>query len=275
MRSKEIGSELLSALTYFVLALLTLNARADQALDSQCDERWSKLSAAAGSNYNQLLSFWTEEAARCRESQRYLARLALIDFFLDRPADGKVLLSELSAAQLQAEPLNKLALLLIDGSMMKADPTHGESAFASLEARTREYVKENPNDLVGASLLGDLLSEMGQYDSAIDIYVRVLNSMKPSPKGAGILRNLTITYSEAGRYQEAYDAASMALAQKHELVDDLYFVCAIARAQAAIGKIDGAKNSLTLLATKHPDVRADSVFRSAVQFVTERASATP
>lgn len=245
--------------------------------DDSCDDQWRDLSATytqqSPANYQGMLSSWKSLETECAGSARYRARLALIYYFLDQPKAGKGALARIGEAEGQREPLVQLVGILTDVALLRESGQANEAGLKEIEQRVHAYVESNPTDVAGVSLLADVWSELGRHDAAIALYEQVLRSTGPSPRVAGVMRNLTITYAEAGQFQDAYELAGHAVAANREFLGDLYFVSAVARSQAAIGKIDDAKNTLTLLSLKKPEVKNDPTFREAVAFVIEKSKA--
>lgn len=242
--------------------------------DASCDKHWEELSTryvveAAPSDYASLLSAWKALHHECEASPRYKARLGLIYFYLDRPREMKKAIA--SIRRPQNEPLVQLVDILADAAFLRGSAP-SEADLLRLEQRLLAFAEANPRDPAGLTLLADVIGELGRYDIAIELYQKVLSGTERSVRTAGVMRNLTVTYADAGRYQEAYDLAGEALALKRsDLTADLYFMCAVARSQAAIGKIEGAQDTLTLLAVKKPEVKSHAHFKAAVAWVIQEA----
>lgn len=246
-----------------------------KANDAACDTKWEELSEQyvrqkTPADYPGLLAVWKKQN-QCADSERYKARLALTYFFLHQLKEAQAALSSVKGAP-PHDPLVELVQIFVD---ITAPPPPGSSNehFKQIEQRLRTYVNNNPKDIAGIGLLGDVLSQNGRYDSAIELYRLALKGTGMVPRAAGLARNLTITLTDAERYQEAYDIGGSALALDQNLTSDLYFICAVGRTLASLGKIEDAKNSLTLLAAKRPEVQQNPAFQAAVAFVKEKIAA--
>jgi len=266
----------LSLASVLMVCLAQAIAIAGESVGASCDRRWEELSTryvakTAPSDYAGLLSAWKRLDRECKESPRYWARLGLIYFYLDQPRETKKAIASVRGRE--AEPLIQLVDILADIALLRNDGSaRSKAELERLEYRLLDFAENNPRDPVGLSLLADVIGGLGRYDSAILLYQKVLEGIGKSARTSGVMRNLTIAYADAGRYQEAYDLAGEALQLKRsDLTADMYFMCAVARSQASLGKIDGAQNTLTLLALKRPEVESDPHFKSAVAFVIEHA----
>lgn len=235
---------------------------------ASCDQEWQKLSeqyvTKAPADYAGMLSAWKALGKSC-EGQTYRARLGLIYFYLDRPQDAQTAIAELSPDS--REPVVQLVQILIDAAFLREKRTPSETELKSMEQRLIRFSDAHPTDVVGMSLLADIVGELGRHEIAISLYERALSSLQPTPAAAGVMRNLTISYSEVGRHQEAFDMAGQAVAFNKGYMEDLYFMCALATSQTALGHIDGAQDTLTLLAVKKPGVKTSPLFLDTVELV--------
>jgi tetratricopeptide (TPR) repeat protein len=245
-----------------------------------CDSRWDELSrqyvqGGSSADYSALLQAWETLEQACENSPRYRARLSLIYFYLDRPTEAKSALATVSRDEEERESLVQLARILADAMLLRGDPAP-ESELEALEQRLRVYALKNPRDPVGVSLLGDVLSDLGRDEAAIEAYEAVLKSVGTSARSVGVMRNLTVSYENVARHEDAYRLAGEALSfDRAGLTADLYFMCAAAEAQASLGKMKGARDTLTLLAAKKPELREHPHFKAAVDVVKEKMRANP
>ncbi len=259
--------------------LLAQMSMAGEANDP-CDGRWEDVSRRfvqghASADYPGLLQAWKALESTCGNSPRYRARLGLIHFYLDQPKEAKGVLAGISRDEEEREPLVQLVRILADAMLLRG----GEAREADLEAieqRLRDYAGSNPRDPVGVTLLGDVLAELGRHEAAIHAYEAVLNAMGMSARAVGVMRNLTISYEDVERHEDAYQLAGEAMSfDRAGLTADLHFMCAVAKAQASLGKMKGARDTLTLLGNKKPEVREHPAFRSAVEFVKAKMRENP
>jgi hypothetical protein len=79
---------------------------------------------------------------------------------------------------------------------------------------------------------------------------------------------------EVGRYQDAYDSAGSAISLRKGNMDDPYFMCALAKADAGLGRFQDAQTALRLIAAKKPEVKQSPEFLSAVSFVIGKIRAS-
>lgn len=265
-----------------VLLGASLSATQTSALEESdsCETAWEDLSkqyvqGTPSPDYAALLLAWKNLEQACGKSPRYRARLALIYFYLDRPQEAKDAVATLSPEQAEREPLVELTQILADIGLLRGGSAH-EDDLQAVEQRLRVYASKNPRDPVGIALLADVLNELGRYAAAIEAYEAVLKSIGTTARSVGVMRNLTITYEQAARHEDAYTLAGKALQfDRAGLTADLDFMCAAARAQASLGKMQGARDTLTLLANKQPEIREHPDFKAAVDFVKQKMRETP
>jgi tetratricopeptide (TPR) repeat protein len=141
-----------------------------------------------------------------------------------------------------------------------------------LDRRIMRVVEEYPGHPESYALLGAVESELGRHDVAIKLYETALADARGTQKW-GLYRNLTISYAEAGRYQQAYDAAGSTIALRRSVMGDKYFVYAVAKAEAGLGKFADAQTALRVIAAKDPSVKQDPDFRQTIDFVFDRMKA--
>ena len=91
---------------------------------------------------------------------------------------------------------------------------------------------------------------------------------------SGVYVNLTISYSALGRYPEAMQAADAAYRHDKSVTGHPYFAYALARAQAATGKLQQAETVLRVIAAKKPEVRRDPEFKKVIEFVAAAIEAS-
>jgi tetratricopeptide (TPR) repeat protein len=111
---------------------------------------------------------------------------------------------------------------------------------------------------------------LGRHADAVASLSRALKS---SMDLSGVFRNLTISWSALGRYEDAMRAADEAVDLAPDLFTDPSFVYAAARAFAAGGKVDAAVSVLNVIATKRPELRNAPEFWEAAKFVKARKAA--
>jgi tetratricopeptide (TPR) repeat protein len=251
-------------------------AVAQETVSDACQTHWEDFSRryvpSTPGDYEGMLSAWKSVGKECGELPSYHARLGLIYYYLDRPKDAQEAIVSLSASE-QRLPLVQLVQLLIDISVVTDGREPTEAELKTLEEKLIAFSTANPREIVGQSMLADVMGGQGRHDIAIALYENALSSIKPTPRAAGIMRNLTVSYEAVGRFQQAYDLAGKALAYDKGLTTDMDFMCATARSQASIGKIGGAQDTLTILALKKPEVESHPRFKAAIEFVKEKSRA--
>jgi tetratricopeptide (TPR) repeat protein len=240
-----------------------------------CDTHWQELSQQYTKNksppdYEGLLRVWQPLKKECSDSPRYWARLALTYFYLDKTKEAQSAIAAAYHSGARLDPLVELVQIIVDASALRGGAVN-QAELESIERRLFAYAEANPRDGVGLSLVADVLSQLGRHETATAVYEAVLKALGgPSPQLVGLMRNLTISYADVGRYQEAHSLAAKALSFDKSLQSDPYFACAVAEANAGIGKVDKAKQILTWLANDQPEIRENPVFLRSVEFVKQK-----
>lgn len=239
-----------------------------------CDDHWSELArqyeAQEPPDYPGFLDAWQALKGECSKSPRYKARLGLINFYLHRGKEAQAAVAGIDPAEVDSEPLVQLVQLLADAAVMRYSGKPKEEELLSLEQRMREFMKRNPYDVLGVTLLADIFSQLGRYPPSIEAYERVLEFAGMSAKSAQVMRNLMLNYVAVGRYEDAARLAAPAATHKRSLMSDLYFACGAATAYAEIGKIDTAKDVLNILVNRRPEVTKAPEFIAAVDLVRRK-----
>jgi tetratricopeptide (TPR) repeat protein len=119
-------------------------------------------------------------------------------------------------------------------------------------------------------LLGSIEVLLNRHTAAIPLLEKAA-AMEGSPGSrAGIYRNLTISYAEVGRYQDAYDVGGKAVSLSKALFADPDFMYAVAKADCGLGKFTDAQTAIRVIAAKRPQVTGTKDFHSAVEFVVDK-----
>lgn len=240
-----------------------------------CERQWDDLSSkhakTSAADYEGLLNSWKSLDKECGSLPTYKARMALVYFYLDRLKEAHSELVTLSPENRQ-NLLVRVVEILVDLSLLneRKGGQLNTTELTQFDTRIRSVLKDKPTDPGALTLLADVSSELGKHELAIELYEKALEAVAPSPRGWGILRNLTIAYGAANRYEEAYDMAGKSLALNRALMSDPYFMCTVAKAQAYIGKLEAAKETIEVLAAKRPDVKTIPEFKEAVIFVRQK-----
>ena len=184
-----------------------------------CEEEWLARSGdyafSAPPDYRGLQKLWEGYADKCRGTVSYEAYAAIVYFYVDEPAKGRAILKTVAGKPSAYAHLFELAQLLIEArELLLASKPLDVASVAALDQKFAAYVRKYPDFAVGYSLLGDLEGELGRHDAAIELYQRALTRAPDDVRRWGIYRNLTIHYTEAGRYDEAYAAAGQTIGLK-------------------------------------------------------------
>lgn len=264
----------LGCLTVLAAGLLT-HAHAFAGDAAWCEQEWLKQSAEYADrdvpDYRGLLSNWQQYAKQCSGTVAYEARLAFVYVQLDELDQARKALSGVTTAS-KYQYLVDLVQALTEGKRLLLDKTVSEPDLQELDRRFMGIVEKYPGHPESYALLGVVESELGRHDAAIRLYEVALEGSRGTQKW-GLYRNLTISYAEAERYQAAYDAAGRTMALRKSVTDDKYFVYAVAKAEAGLGKFADAQLALRLIAAKDPSVKQDPDFLQTVDFVFDRMKA--
>lgn len=162
---------------------------------------------------------------------------------------------------------------LVDFSLLHADMaevmnrTIKMEDVRRLEEKYLAFVKRYPEFPDGHGMLGGIQTILEKHDDAIkSLEVGLRSAMDVS----GVYRNLTISYTAVGRYEEAIRVADKAFQLNRRLTSDPDFAFALAKADAGIGNFHAAETVLRVIAAKVPEVRSDPDFKEAVDFVTAK-----
>lgn len=249
-------------------------ADASENVSSWCEQQWLTQSAEYADrdapDYGGLLEHWRQYAARCSGTVAYEARLAFIYFYLDQPEKAKEALKPIVNKKSEYGHLVQLAQLLIEANELMIDQKPDTARLDELEIKLLKFVRQYPQQLEGYGLLGGVETLLGHHDAAIKTLEKAALMTKSMNSKAGIYRNLTISYAQAGRYQDAYDAAGTAISLRKSVMSDQYFVYAVAKADAGLEKFSDAQTALRVLAAKKPEVKKDPDFLATVDFVFEK-----
>lgn len=239
-----------------------------------CEQEWLTQSALYVDqevpDYRGLLTSWQQYAKPCGGTVAYEARLAIIYFYLNEPAQAEEELRGVASAKSEYRYLVEIAQALTAGKKLALANDVAERDLQELDRRFLNIVQKYPRHPETFGLLGAVESELGRHDVAIKLYEAALGGSRGMSQEWGVYRNLTISYADLGRYQEAYDAAGATISRRKTVMADRYFVYAVARAEAGLGKFADAQTALRVIAAKDPSVKQDPDFRKTVDFVFER-----
>lgn len=239
-----------------------------------CEQEWLKHSATHVDrevpDYRSLLTSWQQYATPCSGTVAYEARLAIIYLYLDQTARAEEALRGVVSAKSEYRHLVETAQVLIDAKKRVRGKGVSERDLEELEHRFLDIVQKYPGHPEIYALLGAMESELGRHDAAVEFYKAALAGSPGMSQQWGVYRNLTISYADAGRYREAYDTAGATISRRKSVMSDKYFVYAVARAEAGLGKFADAQTALRVIAAKDSSVKADPDFLKTVDFVFEQ-----
>jgi tetratricopeptide (TPR) repeat protein len=250
------------------MCMVATMSGASDSSGSVCEQLWKQESAKAlhdggRPDYEHLLARWLSHRQQCAGTVAYEARLAIAYVAAGKPDEARRVLSPLRGVGSEYAYLVDLAALQIDYFALTTHEITRERLEA-LEKQFRAYVRKYPHVPEGHAQLGALETMLGHHADAV---ISLREALKSSMDLSGVHRNLAISASALGRYEEAMRSADEAVELAPELFSDPPFVYAAAKAAAAVGKIDAAVNALNVIATKQPEVRNDPAFWEAANFV--------
>lgn len=260
--------------TLLVTLNLSMTAHGKNVAAERCEQQWRLESAKATEqvppDYLGLLQRWQKDEKQCAGTIAYEARLALAYVFVKQPDKAREVLKPLIKVRSDYSYLVDFSQLQID---YFTELLYGVSTMENvrkLEGESLAFVKKYPDFPDGYGILGGLQTLLGKHSEAIkSLEVGLHSTMDVS----GVYRNLTISYTEVGRYEEAIRASGKAVELNKGLTSDQYFAYALAKADAAVGNLREAEIVLRVIATKKPEARRDPEFKKAVDFVTSKMDA--
>lgn len=255
-------------------AVFVTGAGASENAASWCEQQWFVVSAQYVDqevpDYAGLLQRWQQYGPKCQGTVAYEARLAFIYFYLDQPAKATEALQAVEAKVSEYRYLLELAQLLTEFKRLMLSKQMDEPHLRGFEHRLADFVKRNPHLFEGYALLGAIEVILNRHEEAITLLEKAA-AMEGSPGSrAGIYRNLTISYAEVGRYQEAYDAGGEAISLSKAFFGDPYFMYAVAKTDAGLGRFADAQTAIRVIAKKRPQVKDTKDFLSTVDFIFDK-----
>ncbi len=253
-------------------ACVTTEAAEDTA--SWCEREWLTQSAMFADkdqpDYSGLLERWEGYGGKCQGTVTYEARLAFVYYLLDQPEKARVALQPVEHKKSQYDFLVEIAKVLIETTELTRSNSADTAHLERIEKNLQRLMKQHPDHVEVYGLLGGIETLLAHHEQAIEILESALKLGKSFNSKAGIYRNLTISYAEVDRYQDAYDAAENAMGLRRSVTDDQYFMYAVAKANAGLGNFADAQMDLKLVAAKKPELKSTTDFKSAVDFVSKK-----
>ncbi len=262
--------KLQSALLLFVFLFSTMTINAKTQSADWCERQWSIESSSVADlphpDYELFLKRWLNYADRCSGTVIYESRLVTIYILLNMTDKAREILKPYANSTSAYKSIVEFSLLQADATDVINSKLDLDSV-QKLEERYLQFVKKYPDFPDGFAVLGGLQTTLEKHVEAIKVLeVGLRSSMDIS----GVYRNLTISYTEVGRYNEAMHAADQAYGLKKSLTSDPYFMYAAAKASAGVGNLHTAEVTLRLIAAKKPEVIQDPEFKKAVDFVNSK-----
>lgn len=239
-----------------------------------CSQQWevetSKHEGQNSSVYEGFLGSWVAYAPMCAGSVVYEARLAMLYALLNEPGKAEVALLPVLDAKSDYKYLVDLALLQIYEARMESNAI-GANHAKELEGKYLDYVAKYPSVPEGYAMLGAVQVAEKKYQDAINTLEKVLDS---KINLLGVYMQLTMSYAEVGRYDDAIKFGDKAYAIDKTVNSNPYFAYAAAKALAGKGDIETAKTIIKVIAAKNPELINDPDFISAVSFIKEKINAS-
>ncbi|MDF2446009.1 MAG: Tetratricopeptide repeat [Moraxellaceae bacterium] len=257
---------LTALLTLCLLVPAVLAAPAAKRPASWCEEQWRAQAPdyLQRNDFNGLLARWQQLAPECRGTVAWESRLALVHSSLGDFAKARATLEGIDGLNSEYAWLAELMYLLNDSREHVATGRFDTDYAARLAGSWEEYIKAHPGRPEGYRELGSLHMLQGRYAEA------VANLEKATAADSQVwlvFRDLTIGYTELGRYQEALLAAAEATAKRSDLTQDAEFILALGRANAGLGRFELAYKALELIAKLRPEVKGDPQYAATEQFI--------
>jgi tetratricopeptide (TPR) repeat protein len=254
------------------LAVVAVFAVGTTAQAESCEQQWWADSARfvdqATPDYKTLLAEWQAREPDCKGTGIYEARLATIFTMLEQPAKAHKTLQSLKNVPEPYKDDVALARILAEHQELVIAGKTEVSSLENVEAKYISFVEQYPTSLEGRALLGGLETVLGKHREAIHHLARATHSKTPGQLH-GVFRNLTISLAHVGKYEEAYRAAGKTIEFRKESMADPWFMCAAARAQVGLGRLDDAETTLGVLITKTPDFEADREYQETLRLLVE------
>ncbi len=265
---------LAAALVTFMVAT---TASASESKGAACEKLWRQESAqavhgGARPEYEGLLARWLSHRPQFAGTVAWEARLAIAYVAAGKPDDARKVLAPLQGKSSEYAYLVDLASLQLDYLALAHGPETRERLEA-VEGQFDAYVRKHPALPEGYAQLGALHMLLDKHAEAVATLSKALGS---SMDLAGVYRNLTISHSALGQWQEAMKAADEAVNLGPDMFVDAPFIYAAATAFASGGQVQTAVSALNVLATKRPELQKDPEFWKVANFVkAKKAAAKP
>ncbi|MBI2381361.1 MAG: hypothetical protein HYV16_11470 [Gammaproteobacteria bacterium] len=270
---KKFCIVLAAALCALTLGYMVM-AETSQSKGQWCERQWLTESAnfvdRDAPDYMGLLESWKKYREKCQGTVAYEARMALIYYFLDKPTRARDVLRSVENVGSEYDYLRDILAILTEYKEYMLAQKIDESLLRAFKKRFSNYVGKYPESMEGYAQLGAVQMSLGEHESAIISFAAAIEKAPETADLAGLLRNLTVSYSEIGHYQDAYDVAGAAINRRKSVTEDAEFMLALAKAEAGLGMFKEAETTLRVIVTKHPSLREEPDFQATVNFVLEK-----
>lgn len=248
------------------MSLLPIHALAATA--EWCESQWKIDSEPAlylnPPEFSGLLGTWQSHSQECAGTVAYEARMAFVYLLLNQVDNARNVIKPFEGKNSKYSYLIDFASIHSDAVEMENKETIKVDDVRKLESEYLAYVKKYPDFPDAFGMLGSYQMFLGEYDAAISS----LEKAKSTDMSASMIyRNLAISYTAIGKYDDAIAAGDKAYELNEKITSDQYFVYAVAKADAGLGDYKSAQTALKLIAAKKPEVKATPEFQDAVEFV--------
>jgi len=210
-----------------------------------------------------LLAAWKSNEGKCKGTGVYEIELASI--YSDRNEFDQAR-QALHAAAIPENLKKQAEISEITIDYLQAVASGEPARLSAVEKTTDAFTQTSPENVDVLSMLGHTRVLLGKSETAIAPLEAVI---KHGDGMLGDYRNLTIAYANAGQYPQALELLDKTYAMSQAVTSDEEFMYAATLAYAATGKVDSAKNMLTLIASKKPQLLHDPKFQRTVQKAKE------
>jgi tetratricopeptide (TPR) repeat protein len=267
----------------FALFVLTASAAPHPKDDvvAWCEQQWriesasptgAPLASRSPREWADLEKRWQTYAPKCAGTVAYEFRVATVQMFGGDIPRARRTLASAKGIPSPSAYLVKFGLAMCDYWELTTGARVTSAAEESrIERAFQETVDGHADFAEGWAMLGSAQTIRGRHDLAVESLQKALQSSIMDL--SGVYRNITISYAALRRYGHALDAADEAYTRSPAVTSDPYFVCALAAANTAAGRLEDAEMELKLVLAKNPWFRSEPEFQKAVAFLREKVQA--
>jgi tetratricopeptide (TPR) repeat protein len=144
------------------------------------------------------------------------------------------------------------------------------NALKKIKEKYVGYINKYPHVSDGYAQLGAVQILLEEFPESLVSLIKAKELAMPHQMQAGLYRNFVIAYFENGKYNEAYEAAGMAIGFQKYVTDDKFFMYSLAKTEASLGKYEDAQTALKVIAAKVPNIKSDPDFIESVDYVFDK-----